>query len=90
MSPDTILGAQVLEITAASRSEMDWFLSGNFPLMSVFLNEGVKITYFGEGEADTDMSQNPGLLRKGGAGGKRRTKETFLKVKNFIQGYFQK
>lgn len=44
VSPDTIPGAQVLEITAASRSEMDWFLSGNFPLMSIFLNEEVKIT----------------------------------------------
>lgn len=66
VSPDTTLGAQLLEATAASRSEMDWFLSGNFLPVSVFLNEEVKITYFGEEEAD--MSQNPALLRKGGAG----------------------
>lgn len=79
---------RLLEITAASRSEMDWFLPGNFPLMSIFLNEEVKITCFGEGEAG--MSQNPGLLRKGGAGEKRRGKETFLKVNNFLQMVFPK
>lgn len=77
VSPDTIPGAQVLEITAASRSEMDWFLSGNFPLMCIFRNEEVKITQ--------DMRQNSGLLRKGGAGGKRKREEAFLKVNNFIQ-----
>lgn len=60
VSPDTSLGAQVLEITVASRSEMDWFLSVNFPLMSIFLDEEVKITYFEEGEAD--MGQKTGLL----------------------------
>lgn len=88
VSPDTVLGAQVLEITAASRSEMDWFHSGNFPLMSIFLKEEVKITYFGEGEAD--MSHNSGLLRKGSAREKRKGEETFLKVNNFIQMVFLK
>lgn len=59
----------------SSRSETDWFLSGNFPPMSIFVNEEVEVTYFGEGEAD--MNQNPGLIRKGGAGEKKNGGRNF-------------